>query len=56
LKENVIMGKLIPAGTGAKHYRTVRITNGDTTNGESNGYEPQATATATYIDEMDGEE
>ncbi|RMF88676.1 MAG: DNA-directed RNA polymerase subunit beta' [Nitrospinota bacterium] len=25
LKENVIMGKLIPAGTGAKRYRQVRI-------------------------------
>ena len=25
LKENVIMGRLIPAGTGAKHYQDVRV-------------------------------
>ena len=29
LKENVIVGKLIPAGTGLKRYRTIRLT-GDT--------------------------
>jgi len=26
LKENVIMGRLIPAGTGMDHYRNVRLT------------------------------
>jgi DNA-directed RNA polymerase subunit beta' len=56
LKENVIMGKLIPAGTGAKHYRNVRLANDDSDNGESNGYETPATATAIFIDEVDGEE
>ena len=25
LKENVIMGRLIPAGTGMKHYRNVKV-------------------------------
>jgi DNA-directed RNA polymerase subunit beta' len=55
LKENVIMGKLIPAGTGAKHYRSVRIANDDGTNGESNGHELHMTTTATYADEMDEE-
>ncbi|KAF0247875.1 MAG: DNA-directed RNA polymerase subunit beta', partial [bacterium] len=25
LKENVIMGRLIPAGTGMEHYRRVRL-------------------------------
>jgi DNA-directed RNA polymerase subunit beta' len=25
LKENVIMGRLIPAGTGMKHYRNFRM-------------------------------
>ena len=56
LKENVIMGKLIPAGTGAKHYRNVRLANDDAGNGESNGHETPATATAMFIDEGDGEE
>ena len=27
LKENVIIGKLIPAGTGMSRYRNIRITN-----------------------------
>ena len=26
LKENVIMGRLIPAGTGMEYYRNVRLT------------------------------
>ncbi len=26
LKENVIIGKLVPAGTGMAHYRSLRIT------------------------------
>jgi DNA-directed RNA polymerase subunit beta' len=56
LKENVIMGKLIPAGTGAKHYRNVQLANDDSDNGESNGYETPTTATAIFIDEVDGEE
>ena len=29
LKENVIIGKLIPAGTGMKRYRTVKLDTDD---------------------------
>ncbi|HEV7701428.1 MAG TPA: DNA-directed RNA polymerase subunit beta' [Pyrinomonadaceae bacterium] len=32
LKENVIMGRLIPAGTGMKHYRNVTIARDNTEN------------------------
>ncbi len=32
LKENVIIGKLIPAGTGMKKYQNIRITTGRETN------------------------
>jgi DNA-directed RNA polymerase subunit beta' len=56
LKENVIMGKLIPAGTGAKHYRSVRVANDEATNGESNGHELHTTVTYADEDELDGEE
>jgi DNA-directed RNA polymerase subunit beta' len=56
LKENVIMGKLIPAGTGAKHYRSVRMVNDEPANGESNGHEQHTTMTYADEDEMDGEE
>jgi DNA-directed RNA polymerase subunit beta' len=55
LKENVIMGKLIPAGTGAKRYRSLRLANDDVVNGESNGHE--AHTTVTYADDNElGEE
>ena len=37
LKENVIIGKLIPAGTGMKVYRDVEL---DVGNGEIYGDEP----------------
>ena len=30
LKENVIIGKLIPAGTGMKRYRNTRLSTGET--------------------------
>jgi DNA-directed RNA polymerase subunit beta' len=56
LKENVIMGKLIPAGTGAKHYRRVRIVNDEVTNGESNGHDLHTTVAYADEDKMDGEE
>jgi DNA-directed RNA polymerase subunit beta' len=56
LKENVIMGKLIPAGTGAKHYQRVRIGGDEGTNGESNGHELHTAVTYADDDEMDGEE
>ena len=29
LKENVLIGKLIPAGTGMKRYRSVKLDTGD---------------------------
>ena len=29
LKENVLIGKLIPAGTGMKRYRNVKLDTGD---------------------------
>jgi DNA-directed RNA polymerase subunit beta' len=29
LKENVIMGRLIPCGTGARHLRNVQVTDAD---------------------------
>jgi DNA-directed RNA polymerase subunit beta' len=32
LKENVIMGRLIPAGTGLKHYRNVQVSPDSTEN------------------------
>jgi DNA-directed RNA polymerase subunit beta' len=56
LKENVIMGKLIPAGTGAKHYRSVRNATEDGTNGESNGHELPTATTVAYADELNEEE
>jgi len=56
LKENVIMGKLIPAGTGAKHYRHVQIADDDIHSSEPNGHEIYTATTATYADQMDEEE
>jgi DNA-directed RNA polymerase subunit beta' len=53
LKENVIMGKLIPAGTGAKPYRNVQVQQAVPTNGGSNGHQSH---NAAYTDAMDGEE
>jgi DNA-directed RNA polymerase subunit beta' len=54
LKENVIMGKLIPAGTGAKPYRSVQVESDGPTNGGSNGHEPDGAA--AYSDDIDAEE
>ena len=33
LKENVIMGRLIPAGTGMEYYRNVRVDRDDARDG-----------------------
>ncbi len=47
LKENVIIGKLIPAGTGMKRYRDIRLDYGinaelmETAVAEDNDYEPE---------------
>jgi DNA-directed RNA polymerase subunit beta' len=54
LKENVIMGKLIPAGTGAKSYRSVQIASTMAANGDSNGHDVSSTAITAYPDELDG--
>jgi len=59
LKENVIMGKLIPAGTGAKSYRSVQLASTGPSNGDANGHDVSSTAVTAYpdeLDEMDGEE
>jgi len=50
------MGKLIPAGTGAKHYRRVRIVNDKVTNDESNGHELPTTVMYDDEDESDEED
>ena len=31
LKENVILGKLIPAGTGMRRYRGIKVSDGEET-------------------------
>jgi hypothetical protein len=35
LKENVIMGRLIPAGTGMEFYRNVRVDRDDARDGDA---------------------
>ena len=62
LKENVIIGKLIPAGTGMKCYRSVKL-NTETAKGEElvlseeleEGVNPYETASAA-ADELRAEE
>ncbi|MBR2459997.1 MAG: DNA-directed RNA polymerase subunit beta' [Clostridia bacterium] len=39
LKENVIIGKLIPAGTGMEYYRNVEIKKRDAANDATDGYD-----------------
>jgi DNA-directed RNA polymerase subunit beta' len=56
LKENVIMGKLIPAGTGAKHYRRVRIGHDEATNDTLDGQALPTTVTYDDGDEIDEED
>ncbi|MGH8056508.1 MAG: hypothetical protein ACREOH_04640, partial [Candidatus Entotheonellia bacterium] len=56
LKENVIMGKLIPAGTGAKPYRSIQVDSSVSTNGETNGHGHNGAAAATITEEMVEEE
>jgi DNA-directed RNA polymerase subunit beta' len=48
LKENVIIGKLVPAGTGMARYRNIKIEDG--TNIDETGGEPNKTV-ATDMDE-----
>jgi DNA-directed RNA polymerase subunit beta' len=56
LKENVIMGKLIPAGTGAKPYRNIHVDTVVPTNGESNGEGHEEVAAAAITEEVAREE
>jgi DNA-directed RNA polymerase subunit beta' len=49
LKENVIMGRLIPAGTGMDYYRSVRIEADDT---ESANREEEIEDTQSYLEAM----
>ncbi|MEP7272653.1 MAG: DNA-directed RNA polymerase subunit beta', partial [Acidobacteriota bacterium] len=50
LKENVIMGRLIPAGTGLEYYRNVRVDN-DPTMHEAR---PEVEDTQSYLDQLTG--
>jgi len=47
LKENVIMGRLIPAGTGMEHYRNIRLEPDKTMEDEDYDYEESEIPTAT---------
>jgi DNA-directed RNA polymerase subunit beta' len=51
LKENVIIGKLIPAGTGMARYRNIRLTNPNDEPGSDHGVAGEAALVA----ENDGE-
>jgi DNA-directed RNA polymerase subunit beta' len=60
LKENVIMGRLIPAGTGMKHYRNVKVAPDSTMNRkERDEFDEMAAATsamdgASYLNDVPG--
>jgi DNA-directed RNA polymerase subunit beta' len=49
LKENVIMGRLIPAGTGMEYYRNVRLEPDRTEEEEEYEYEPAEIPTAADL-------
>jgi DNA-directed RNA polymerase subunit beta' len=51
LKENVIMGRLIPAGTGLEYYRRVKIAGEDVVEEEPIQEEPLSTDLSVYDDE-----
>ena len=51
LKENVIMGRLIPAGTGMEYYRSVKIAGEDVVEEEPIQEEPLSTDLSVYDDE-----
>ena len=51
LKENVIMGRLIPAGTGLEYYRSVRIAGEDVVEEEPMQDETLSTDLSVYDDE-----
>ena len=49
LKENVIMGRLIPAGTGMAYYRSIRIEPDAT---ENSNREDEIEDTQSYLEAM----
>ena len=51
LKENVIMGRLIPAGTGLEYYRSVKIAGEDVVEEEPMAEESLSTDLSVYDDE-----
>ena len=56
LKENVIMGRLIPAGTGMEYYRRIRIPEEIIERPESaleGGYEPEYLVEPEHIKEVE---
>jgi DNA-directed RNA polymerase subunit beta' len=55
LKENVIMGRLIPAGTGMDHYRNVRLQSDEPPPAQEVGEEAFA-ETAEYSEELGRDE
>jgi DNA-directed RNA polymerase subunit beta' len=55
LKENVIMGRLIPAGTGMDHYRNVRLQSDEPPPAQEAGEETFA-ETAEYSEELGRDE
>ena len=60
LKENVILGKLIPAGTGMKRYRSVNLNSDERIArekalAEEVKLELERQARASYVDEMEEE-
>ncbi len=54
LKENVIIGKLIPAGTGMSRYRNIRVVQPDTEE-EGNPLSYDSVLPVDFADEDDGE-
>ena len=60
LKENVILGKLIPAGTGMKRYRDVNLSSDERIAREKElarevALEMERQARAAYVDELEDE-
>ncbi len=51
LKENVIMGHLIPAGTGLKHFRNIMVFTSDSE--EEEGTEPGGNGARTRTREKE---
>ncbi|NLT96642.1 MAG: DNA-directed RNA polymerase subunit beta', partial [Christensenellaceae bacterium] len=52
LKENVIIGKLIPAGTGMKRYRNIEVIKNVLNEDIASSFENKDTKDASYLDDM----